>query len=152
MQLFDLILLAISQLVIILLNFSVLSVIFILRKNENLIYFLMLLFYIEPFLDIFFLILFNFVFFFLWQVFMMLFCLFFYSFFGLFIILNSFFFRIIFFCFSQDFLPIKPVIIQFCMLVWQINKKFFFLLIHNCIFISHFSFLFLNFYFYSSTH
>ena len=96
----------------------------------------MLLFYPEPILDVL-LILFNFAFFFLWQVFITLFCLFFYSFFVLFIILSSFFFWVLFFCFLQD-LSIKPVIIHYYALFWQLIKKIFVLLIHNFILIFHF--------------
>ena len=98
---------------LILLNFSVFSLTFYIKEKTKIIYFLTLLFYTEPILDIFSLVLFNLVFFFLWQVFITLSWLFFYSFFVLFIILSSFFFRMFFFCFLQDFLPIKPAIIHF---------------------------------------
>ena len=86
---------------------------------------------------VFFLILFNLVFFFLWQVFITLFWLFFYNFFILFIIFSSFFFWVFLFCFLQDFLSTKPVIIHFYILIWQLIKKKIFLLTHNFILIFH---------------
>ena len=100
---------------LILLNFTVFSLIFyITEKNKNYL-FLTLFFNTEPILDIyiFFWILFNLVFFFLWLVFIMLSWLLFYSFFVLLIILSSFSFRLVFLCYLQDFLPIKPVVIPF---------------------------------------
>ena len=86
-------------------------------------------------------------FFFLWQAFIMLFWRFFYTFFVLFIILSSFFFWVLFFCFLQDFLSNKPVIIHYYISTWQLIKKIFFLLIHNFIFIFHF-----HFHFHSHSH
>ena len=111
---------------IILLNFNVFLLIFILRKKQKLVYFLMLLFYTEPFLDIVFLIVFNFIFLLLWQVLISLSCLFLYSFLVWFILLSNFFFRIISFCFLQDFLTIKSVIIHFYVLTQQLIKKIYF--------------------------
>ena len=105
---------------IILLHCNVFSFIFYIKEKTKSYLFLMLLFYIQPILNIFFLIQLIFIFLFLWQVFIMLSWLLFYSFFLWFIILSSFFFRIIFFCFPQDFLPIKPVIVHFYILVWQL--------------------------------
>ena len=117
------------------------------KKIKNYVFFIW-----NQFLIFLLLILFNLIFFFLGPVFITLSWLFFYSFFVLCIILSTFFFRIIFFCFLQDFLSIKPVIIQYYTLIWQLIKKIFILLIHNFILISHFSFtiIFLNFYFYLS--
>ena len=90
-----------NLLTLILLNFSVFSLSFILSKNSaHLFCKASFLCWISCWYR-FFLILFNLFFFFLWQVFVSLPWLFFYCFFVLWIILSSFFFRISFFAFCK---------------------------------------------------
>ena len=108
-------------------KFSVFSVIFILSKKQKFYLFFnaSFLYWTNSWFFFFFFDTLWFCLFLLVTSFYNALLLFFYSSFVLFIILCSFFFRIILFCFLQDFLPIKPVIVHFYILVWQFfeNKK-----------------------------